>query len=104
MVSRGASDQPKTSPPEHFAETLPPDLAAGHSFSIQAIFELQRSFGKVEGALQALETKVADQGKTLKSVERILWIATGVVIVAGALGGFAIHEGLDLLKGVLTKH
>jgi hypothetical protein len=93
----------RTTTPEQFAETLPPEVAPTHSFSIQAIFELQRAFGKVEQSVTSLEKRVEDQGKTLKTIERLIFVATGAFLVISTLIGLAIKYGLDMLTQLLAK-
>lgn len=102
MANRGGQDPSKTAPPERFAETLPPEVAPSHSFSVQAIFELQRAFGKIEHAVDSLDKRVAEQGKTLRSIEKTVWLATGALGVIVAVGGFLIKLGFDKLALVLT--
>ncbi len=104
MAERRGGDTSKPTTPDRFAETLPPEVANNHSFSIQAIFELQRSFGKVEQAVQNLEKKADDQAATLKTIERTIFIATGAFVIVSAIIGFAIKYGLDMLTSALAKH
>jgi hypothetical protein len=103
LTPKGES-QGRTTTPEQFAETLPPEVAQGHSFSVQAIFELQRAFGRVEKAIEGLEAKVEAQGKTLRTIERLVWIATGVFLAGGAILGFLLNEGLEVLKTLKIGH
>jgi hypothetical protein len=96
-------DTSKSGPPDRFAETIPPEVANNHSFSIQAIFELQRSFGKAEHAIEKLEEKIGEQGKTLKGIERTIWIATGAFIIISGTIGLALKMGLDMLTTLMGK-
>jgi hypothetical protein len=97
-------DPPRSTTPERFADTIPPEIAPTHSFSVQAIFELQRSFGKIERAVENLEGKVDDHSKTLKSIERTIWIATGAFVIVSGAFGLALKYGLDMLVKLLAKY
>jgi hypothetical protein len=96
-------DTPKSTTPERFAETIPPEVASNHSFSIQAIFELQRAFGKVERAVENLEKKADEQAKSLKNIERTIALATGAFLIISAIIGLAIKYGLDMLAKIVEK-
>jgi hypothetical protein len=102
MPSKGQTGTETT--PTNFADTLAPEVAAGHSFSVQAIFELQRAFGKVEKAVESLEKQMADQAKTLRSIEIKIALATGAMVIVSAVVGLCLKYGLDMLTQLLAKH
>lgn len=84
--------------PPSLPETTPgPYPGSDYSFTLQGVFELKGSVSKLEGTVEHLTAAVEEQKTTLNGVQRLLWIATGAVIVASAITGFFLSKAWDML-------
>lgn len=91
-----------TTPDSQQPNTTPNFESVGqHSFLLQGMLELQRSFGGVEHAVKSLETKVTEQGNSLKTLEKVLWTGIGIVGVAGLLISFFVQHNYDRLAQLI---
>lgn len=73
------------------------------SFILQTLHEVSRDLGKVQEAVDTLKDTVKNQGKSLVWVQRILWVATGVVLFAAAVVGWIVSAGLGRIVDAITK-
>lgn len=101
MPSRGTRPDATTPDSQQPVTTPNFETVGQHSFLLQTMLELQRSFGRVEHAVEALEKKVGDQAKSISVIERTLWIAAGVVMVASVLIGVLVQHNYDRLVRLL---
>jgi hypothetical protein len=79
-----------------------PGNAADHSFTLQASFDLQRNFGKVESTVTELCRRVEKLEAAVEKVDRSVHAAKMTVIVVGSILGAvfaAATTGLWLIVG-----
>ena len=92
-------------PPREFPSTTPPlSHTVDHSFTLQSIMEVQKSIGKLTEAVESLKEESKGQRKELNILNRGLWVAGAVLMVAGLIGGFVLNnmgnKMLTLLQNV----
>ncbi len=104
MVSKAGSGRgaKSTTPDNQQPNTTPLEAAGQHSFVLQGVMELQRSFGSFEKSIQALETKVSEQSKKVEGLQRVVWISTGAIIVLGAIGGIILRANYERIAELLS--
>ena len=92
-------------------------LGAEHSFSLQAIFEIQRSVGRLEGSVGRLEGKVENLSKQVKQlseqakqqqraigwITRTLWVAAGALLILGPMVAWILNNRFDLILDALAN-
>lgn len=84
----------------------PTQVALGtvdHSFTLQAIMEVQRSIGELTGSVNHLKESVDGHGDSLKSLQRVVWIATGGFIVGSAVLAFVLDKLWDRVMTVIQS-
>ncbi len=89
MVAKKVSERSdQTTPPTQFAETTPPNYpSVDHSFTVQGIFDLKGSVSKLEQTVVHLQDAVSELKSELKTVQKLVWIATGAFLVVSVLAG-----------------
>lgn len=78
-------------------------LGPEHSFSLQAIFELQRSVGRLEGKIEKLSEQADRQQRTVNWMARALFIATGALLILGPIVAWILNNGFDRILSLLAK-
>jgi len=63
-----------------------------HSFTLQAVMELQKVGGQLTERIDTLIKRVDEEGKTLSRISHQIYAAWAVLIVLGILGGFAVNH------------
>jgi len=98
--STDALDQP----PQNFANVAPPHYQADHSFTLQAVMELQKSNGQLteavnslRAAIQKQDTKLDKLDENLSNIRQKLYAAGVVLAIIVTIGGFLIKKTWDLL-------
>ena len=74
-----------------------------HSFTLQAIMEVQRSVGSLENAIKALSERVDRQQRTINWMARVLWMAAGAALVLGPLITWVVTNRFDEILNALAK-
>jgi hypothetical protein len=107
----------RKSPPEYrqapaqepLSEPVPYTAHQDHSFTLQAIMELQKSSGKVEAALLAntsaiekLDAKIDRVEEKLSGVTHKIYAASVVVALLIAVGAFVVNKAWDVAAGHLV--
>lgn len=87
--------------PSRFPETTPPDYyGRDHSFTLQAIMELQRSVGEIGAKVDRLAADVKSQGEKLDTLRTLAaWISGGVALIVAVL----MFLSPDWRGGLLTR-
>lgn len=98
----GETGARNTTPDNQQPNTTPLEPTGQHSFLLQGMMELQRSFGGFEKSIQALESKVSDQSKKVEGLQRVVWICTGVLVVIGAIMGVVLKNNFDDIMSLLA--
>ena len=78
-------------------------LGAEHSFSLQAIFEIQRSIGRLETKVDNLSEQAARQQRGIGWITRTLWIAAGALLILGSIGAWILNNRFDRILDALTQ-
>ncbi len=97
MVDPQNNPEEGTTPPSYPAVPPPGYGQSDHSFTLQAIMEMQRSLGGLENAVENLRTKVDAQGTTIGRIEKIVIAATAVVTVVGGIVLFIVDRFGDAI-------
>ena len=92
-------------PPSRFPERAPePHYATDHSFTLQAIMEMQKAIGGISAEIKALsagqqkfETKLDKMEDSLSTMSKQLYAAGVVIFIALAVGGFIVDKAWDLM-------
>jgi hypothetical protein len=81
-----------------------PSQMVDHSFTLQAIMELQKSNGQLTEAINSLRTAIAKQdGKidklddNLSTIKQKVYAAGIVLAIFVTIGGFIVNKAWDLL-------
>lgn len=74
-----------------------------HSFTLQAIMEVQKSVGSLENAIKALSERVDRQQHTINWMARVLWMAAGATFVLGPLITWVVTNRFDEILNALAK-
>ena len=100
---------------------MPYEAAGGagpdHSFTLQAIMEVQKSVGSLENAIKALSERVDRlservdrlservdrQRHTINWMARVLWMAAGAALVLGPLITWIVTNRFDEILNALAK-
>lgn len=106
--------------PGQMPSSAPTFASPDHSFTLQAIMEMQKTVGKLEGTIVALQTSVAEAAEIqrrscegiegelkavkekLSGVTHKLYAAGVVLAIAGVIGGWVINKSWDLISAVAT--
>jgi hypothetical protein len=99
-------DRGQEGPPQEFGKTTPPIYqGADYSFTLQAVFEIQKAVGKLTEAVENLKSEAKQQGEKLDAVRNDVHAAKAVIRVVGAalilffgFLGWVIYEALPLLR------
>jgi len=90
-------------PPRHFS-------GADHSFTLQAVMELQKSTGHLTEAVAGLRRSVDSQADRLQGIEDKLSGVTHKLYAAGvvlalllAIGGFIVNKAWDFMAARLVQ-
>jgi len=92
-------------PPSRFPERAPDThYATDHSFTLQAIMEMQKAIGGISAEIKALsagqqkfETKLDKMEDSLSTMSKQLYAAGVVMLIALAVGGFIVDKAWDLM-------
>lgn len=91
-------------PPQQLANIPPPPHMVDHSFTLQAIMELQKSNGQLVEAITSLrgeisrqEAKIDKLDESLSTIKQKVYAAGIVLMIFVAIGGFIINKAWDLL-------
>lgn len=106
MTHAYRQNQPNPGTPEPYIGTTTPSTAGliDHSFTLQAIMELQKSNGNLTGAVSALKQSIDKLDNKLDKIEEKVSGVTHKIYAAGVvlailvcLGGFIINKAWDLM-------
>ena len=74
-----------------------------HSFTLQAIMELQNSTGGLEKEVETLSEQVARQQGDIRWMARALWMAGGALAVLSPIAIWSINHRFDEILNVLAR-
>ena len=74
-------------------------MGSDHSFTLQAVMEIQKSVGSLENAVKELSERVEKQQRTISWMARVLWMAAGAALILG----WIINNRFDEILNVLAK-
>ena len=98
--------QSQPSTPEHHIGTTTPSTVGyvDHSFTLQAIFDLQKSTGQLTEAVTALRRSVDKIDNKLDKIEEKvsgvthkIYAAGVVLLILVTIGGFIVNKAWDLM-------
>ena len=86
MASRGRTDpEQQSTVPKDFANVAPPPQMLDHSFTLQAVMELQKSVAELATKTDRLIKDVEGQGAKMDAVRHQITFVRGAVWVFGGL-------------------
>jgi hypothetical protein len=100
-------EEPPEGPPGRLAEGPPSYQGSDYSFTLQGVFDLKGSVAKLEEAVDHLEESVSDQKGELKTIQRMLWVATGVFLAistAAGIFGTKIWDMMVRINAYMQTH
>jgi hypothetical protein len=72
--------------PQRYPETTPISYpGSDYSFLLQGIFDIQKSIGKLEQAVQTLTDQQKEQGKKLDGLSHKIYAAVVVLVLIGGI-------------------
>jgi hypothetical protein len=96
--------------PSSSASTTPSFGNHDHSFTLQAIMEMQKSIGalqassnNVSSSVDTLSKKLDKTDEKLSGVTHKIYGATAVLAILVALGGFVVNKAWDLMASQITS-
>lgn len=89
--------------PERFGETTPAFGREEHSFTLQAVMEIQKAVGQLTARIDELVKKADRQGDKLDSISHQIYAAWAILIVFGIIGGFLVNHLWDPMTKLLFK-
>jgi hypothetical protein len=93
-----------TGEPPRFAETTPPVYRGrDYDFVLQGVFDIQKSIGKLEQAVQNLTDQQKEQGKKLDALSHKIYAAIVVIVFIGAVLTFFSKFTNDWLFRLFSK-
>ena len=78
-------------------------MGVDHSFTLQAIMELQNSTGGLEKEVETLSEQVARQQRDIRRMARVPWMAGGALVVLSPIAIWLINHRFDEILNVLAR-
>jgi hypothetical protein len=79
--------------PQRFAETTAPQYhSSDYNFTIQALFEIQKSIGELTQATKTLSDDSKAHSQKLEHIGKVLYAATAIGTILLAVGGFLLSK------------
>ncbi|MGA2687836.1 MAG: hypothetical protein ABSE85_07175 [Candidatus Korobacteraceae bacterium] len=89
--------------PKRFAETTPPQYpGSDYNFILQGVFDIQKSMGRLEQAVETLKDQQKEQGRKLDGISHKIYAAIVVLLLLGAVIGFFAKFTNDWLLRLTT--
>jgi uncharacterized membrane protein len=89
--------------PKRFAETTPPAYpGSDYNFILQGVFDIQKSMGRMEQAVETLKDQQKEQGRKLDGISHKIYAAIVVLVLVGTIIGFFAKFTNDLLLRLAT--
>jgi hypothetical protein len=85
------------------ARQRPPSEGEEHSFTLQAVMELQKAVGHLTARIDELVKKVENQSDKLNSISHQIYAAWAILILLGIVGGFLLNHLWDPMTRLLVK-
>lgn len=104
MATKTPSKARESTPPETVASSTPPAYSGhhDHSFTLQAVMEMQKSIGSLESTVATLVSKLDankasmdELKKKVGTVEKVIYASGVVLILALSLGGWMLNTAKD---------
>jgi len=94
------SDQ--ATPADVGAANVPQPMPVDHSFTLQAIMELQKSTGELKECVKSLtksldrqESKLDEIGQTVNGINMKVYAAGVVLTIVVGIGAFVVNKAID---------
>lgn len=103
-TKNGEREDQQGSKPKAFPETTPPSYpSTDHSFTVQGVFEIKASVAALDERVKHLKESMDEARNDLKSVQRTLWVASGVVLAVSTIGGFFLNKIWDSVALLVSR-
>lgn len=90
--------------PQQFPATTPTVYpGSDYSFILQGVFDIQKSIGKLEQAVQTITDQQREQGKKLDALSHKVYAAISVIVFIGAVLTFFSKVTNDWLFHLFSK-
>ena len=104
----------RSGPPYGFSTEAAAESAPEHSLSLQAVIELQRSVGRLEGKVDELSRQtesevdrlsrqIARQQRTIAWMTRVMFTAVGAILILGPMAAWILNNRFDQILNILAK-
>lgn len=105
MSSKEERERGREGTPPRLPEITPP-VFPGRSFdfTLQGIFEMQKTLGELTQAIKTLTEESKESRKTLSRLSHIIYAAGAVITVLGVIGGWVLGKVWELLVPILQTH
>ena len=109
---RSSPTNPATTPDHVASASVTPQgfSHSEHSFTLQAVMELQKSTGQLTSSVDSLkhaidkqDKKLSDIESTVTNVEKKIYAAIVVLTILVAVGGFVVNKSWDLMVKQITS-
>jgi hypothetical protein len=98
-------DSESATNPKAFAETAPTAYpGTDYSFTLQAVFEMQKTVGQLTQAIETLTHESRENTKKLSTVSHVIYAVGAVITVVGTILGLVLHGAWDIILPVLREH
>jgi len=105
MTPREDKERSGKDAPPKLPETNPPSFpGSDYSFTLQAVFEMQGTLGKLTQAVENLTEKTKGHSEKLDHVSKVIYATGAVLTVLGIIGGWLIGKVWELLIPYLQAH
>ena len=88
--------------PQRLPDTTPQVYPGqNYDFTLQAVFEMQKTMGQLTQAIQTLTEEAKESKKTLSRISHIIYGATAVLVVLGTITGWVLSKAWDLIEPLI---
>lgn len=102
--ARGRGGAGRRSGPSYgFSTEAADESAPERSLSLQAVIELQRSVGRLEGKIDGLSRQIDRQQKTIEWMKYVVFTAAGALLILGPLAAWILNNRFDQILNILAK-
>lgn len=93
----------RSGPSHGFSTDAVVESALEHSLSLQAVIELQRSVGRLEGKVDELSRQIARQQKAIAWMTGVISTAVGALLILGPIIAWVLNNHFDQILNTLAK-
>jgi hypothetical protein len=105
MSPREDRERGRETTPQRMAETNPPAVpTSDYSFTLQAVFEMQKTVGQLMQGVETLTHESRENSKKLNHISHVVYAVGAVVTVIGGIAGFVLRGVWEVVAPLLQSH